>query len=165
MLRQPREKASLELSNMRNPMKIITASPGLNCNYLTQLKMNKRPEEHPLQLTEFCPLHFLKSSALAPSNIFRQILPSHLKFQTQKWSEGLHYLLFPQFSLALYFLGLWRSRPDSCVMTRYPGHQNFCFGIHHWCPHLLHRNRRHVTKEIMSLVLVRFIPSEKTDRF
>ena len=92
-----------------------------------------------------------------------QILPSHLKFQTQKWSEGLYYLLFPQFPLALYFLGLLRSRLDSCVMTRYPGHQNFCFRIHHWCPHLLHRNRRHVTKEIMSLVLVRFIPSEKTD--
>ena len=39
---------SLELSNMRNPMKIITASPGLNYNYLTQLKINKWPEEHPL---------------------------------------------------------------------------------------------------------------------
>ena len=80
-----------------------------------------------------------------------QILPSHLKFQTKTWSEGLYYLLFPQFPLALYFLGLWRRRLDSCVMTRYPGHQNFCFRIHHWCPHLLHRNRKHVTKEIMSL--------------
>lgn len=81
MLRQPRDKASLELSNMRNPMKIITASPGLIYNYLIQLTMTKWPEEHPLQLIRVLSSPFSEVSALAPSNIILRISQVILNFK------------------------------------------------------------------------------------